>query len=267
MSQWWTFTLIVIMHVQSCLTAVATLPLVSSETKVDAHVQNSSQAEISSTFSTNWPDDVQLGCRELRAKRFISDGFCHSLKPIKEAVCAGHCMPIKEQNLPWWAEFTKYWAKPKFKEWRCVEGVTKLRKVQLQCANGEIRKYKIKIVKSCRCKSYEREPNETDSPHKKRKRGKRQNSEKDKEKRKRERQERRKARREKRKLEKKRNRNKKENLENLENSSQELRKHRHHHEHRDDKKRHEDPTKLDSGVSDSEHRYTQTISNNESPSV
>jgi len=76
-------------------------------------------------------------------------------------VCAGQCMPIKEQNLPWWAEFTKYWAKPKYTEWRCVEAVTKLKKVQLMCENGETRTYKIKIVKSCRCKSYEREPNRT----------------------------------------------------------------------------------------------------------
>jgi len=105
---------------------------------------------------------VQLGCKELRAKRFISDGFCTSIKAIKEVVCTGHCMPIKEQNLPWWAEFTKYWAKPKFKEWRCVEAVIKLKKVQLMCENGETRTYRIKIVKSCRCKSYEREPNRTD---------------------------------------------------------------------------------------------------------
>jgi len=104
---------------------------------------------------------MQLGCKELRAKRFISDGFCTSIKPIKEVVCAGQCMPIKEQNLPWWAEFTKYWAKPKHKEWRCVENITKLKKVQLMCQDGTSRHYKIKIVKSCRCKSYEREPNET----------------------------------------------------------------------------------------------------------
>ena len=104
---------------------------------------------------------MQLGCKELRAKRFISDGFCTSLRPIKEVVCAGFCMPIKEKNLPWWSEFTKYWARPKLREWRCVEAIVKLKRVQLMCENGETRTYKIKIVKSCRCKSYENEHNET----------------------------------------------------------------------------------------------------------
>lgn len=77
-------------------------------------------------------------------------------------MCAGVCLPIKEQNLPWWTEFTKYWARPKYKEWRCVENKVKLKKVQLMCQDGTVRHYKIKIVKSCRCKSYEREPNKTD---------------------------------------------------------------------------------------------------------
>ena len=88
-------------------------------------------------------------------------------------VCAGHCLPIKEQNLPWWSEFTKFWAKPKFKEWRCVEAVTKLKKVQLMCENGEVRTYKIKVVKSCRCKNFDRRPNRTDNLEQKLKRKRR----------------------------------------------------------------------------------------------
>ena len=128
-------------------------------------------------------DDVQIGCTELRAKRFISDGFCTSIKPIKEVVCAGHCLPIKEQNLPWWSEFTKVWAKPKLKEWRCVEAVTKLKKVQLMCENGEIRTYKIKVVKSCRCKNFDKRPNRTDNlEQKKRRRRHRRKVRKDKDK-------------------------------------------------------------------------------------
>ena len=140
-------------------------------------------------------DDVKISCTELRAKRFISDGFCTSIKPIKEVVCAGHCFPIKEQNLPWWAEFKKYWAKPKFKEWRCVEDVTKLKKVQLMCENGETRTYKIKIVKSCKCKRFDREPNRTGTIESKRRRSKRRNRDrrrvkKDRERRKRDRRDR-----------------------------------------------------------------------------
>ncbi|XP_052807045.1 uncharacterized protein LOC128236195 [Mya arenaria] len=166
MRLYWTVPILVAMHMRLTFTAVANLPEASGETHVRENgrqrKQNPHRKDSSNTYTTEWPDDVQLGCKELRAKRYISDGFCTSLKAIKEVVCAGQCMPIKEQNLPWWAEFTKYWAKPKFKEWRCVEAVTKLKKVQLICENGETRTYKIKIVKSCRCKSYEREPNRTD---------------------------------------------------------------------------------------------------------
>lgn len=207
-------------------------------------------------------DDVQLGCKELRAKRFISDGFCTSLKAIKEAVCAGHCMPIKEQNMPWWAEFTKYWAKPKFKEWRCVEAVTKLKKVQLQCENGETRIYKIKIVKSCRCKSYEREPNRTEV---KGNRGKRQNNKdkdrKDREKKRREREERKKLKREQR-LTRKNDKSKGKVI-----SSPEARRHRHNHKADDGGGRREIPSGKNTGISESQNSNSQIISNNESPSV
>lgn len=210
-------------------------------------------------------DDVQLGCKELRAKRFISDGFCTSLKAIKEVVCAGQCMPIKEQNLPWWAEFTKYWAKPKFKEWRCVDAVTKLKKVQLMCRNGETRTYKIKIVKSCRCKSYEREPNRTErrtakpviDVEKERKRLE-----------KLERQERKRLKREKR-LEREREKRAKRQLRK---SSRESRKHRHsgdrdrRHERRRHKNNNKSPAEVDT-VSDTRHRISQTFTNNDSPTV
>ncbi|KAL3837406.1 hypothetical protein ACJMK2_022767 [Sinanodonta woodiana] len=109
-----------------------------------------------------WPDNIQIGCRELRAKRYISDGYCTSIKPIREVVCAGQCYPIKEQNLPWWSEFTKYWSKNKLKEWRCEEAVTRRKNVQLICGNGEVRTYKkIKVVKSCRCKFYAAEHNKS----------------------------------------------------------------------------------------------------------
>ncbi|KAK3597269.1 hypothetical protein CHS0354_005029 [Potamilus streckersoni] len=107
-------------------------------------------------------DNIQIGCKELRAKRYISDGYCTSIKPIREVVCAGQCYPIKEQNLPWWTEFTKYWSKNKLKEWRCEEAVTRRKNVQLICGNGEVRTYKkIKVVKSCRCKFYAAEHNKS----------------------------------------------------------------------------------------------------------
>lgn len=172
-------------------------------------------------------------------------------------------MPIKEQNMPWWAEFTKYWARPKFKEWRCVEAVTKYKKVQLMCENGETRTYKIKIVKSCRCKSYNREPNRTDMPSKRR-RGKRQN--KDSEKRRREALERKRAKREKRRLEREKA---KKDRRRLKESSQETRRHnRQSGERRGGKRRHGGHRSANTdALSDSQHRNSQLLINNESPTV
>ena len=91
-----------------------------------------------------------MGCRELRAKRYISDGFCTSMKPIKEVVCAGNCLPIRD--LPWYAEFVKYWSRNKLREFQCEEDIVKRKKVRLLCQNGNYRTYKIKVVKSCKCK-------------------------------------------------------------------------------------------------------------------
>ncbi|ESO96494.1 hypothetical protein LOTGIDRAFT_88167, partial [Lottia gigantea] len=93
---------------------------------------------------------VQLGCTELRAKRYISDGFCTSMKAIKEVVCAGNCLPIRD--IPWYAEFIKYWSRDKYRDFQCEEDVVRRKKVRLLCQNGEYRSYKIKVVKSCKCK-------------------------------------------------------------------------------------------------------------------
>ena len=104
-------------------------------------------------------DDIQVGCKELRSKRYISDGFCTSVKPITELVCTGHCLPIR--NLPWYAEFIKVWARTKVLEWRCVEDDIRRKRVVLQCENGETRSYRIKVVKSCKCKRYLKPQNQS----------------------------------------------------------------------------------------------------------
>ncbi len=104
-------------------------------------------------------DNIQVGCKELRSKRYISDGFCTSVKPITEVVCTGHCLPIR--NLPWYAEFIKVWARTKVLEWRCVEDDIRRKRVNLLCENGETRSYRIKVVKSCKCKRYMKPQNQS----------------------------------------------------------------------------------------------------------
>ena len=97
-----------------------------------------------------------LSCTELRSKRYISDGFCTSAKPITEVVCAGECVPKVMLD-----DFTKVWAAPKTKEWRCVNDVVRQRRVHLVCDNNETRTYRIRTVKSCKCKRYDRRHNES----------------------------------------------------------------------------------------------------------
>ncbi|XP_071941335.1 uncharacterized protein [Antedon mediterranea] len=105
------------------------------------------------------PDDLQLGCTELRSKRYISDGFCTSIKPITEVVCAGECLPVR--NLPWYAEYVKVWSTEKTKEWRCVNDVIRHKRVHLRCENGERRTYRIRTVRSCKCKKYNKKHNQS----------------------------------------------------------------------------------------------------------
>ncbi|XP_076356352.1 sclerostin domain-containing protein 1-like isoform X2 [Tachypleus tridentatus] len=93
--------------------------------------------------------DAQLGCVELRSKRYFSDGYCTSIRPITEVVCSGICLPVR--YLTWYHLFLKQVPRKKDMEWRCIEDGVRRKRVRLVCRNGERRKYKIKIVTSCKC--------------------------------------------------------------------------------------------------------------------
>ncbi|XP_054462571.1 sclerostin domain-containing protein 1-like [Anoplopoma fimbria] len=114
----------------------------------------------------NGPDQSQVGCRELRSTKYISDGQCTSVNPIKELVCAGECLPA--HLLPNWiggGGYTgRYWSRRDTQEWRCVIDRTRTQRIRLQCQDGNSRTYKITVVTSCKCKRYSREQN--DSGHK-----------------------------------------------------------------------------------------------------
>uniref|UniRef100_A0A2C9K7F5 CTCK domain-containing protein n=1 Tax=Biomphalaria glabrata TaxID=6526 RepID=A0A2C9K7F5_BIOGL len=106
-----------------------------------------------------WHAEIQVGCRELQARRYITDGFCTSTKAINEVVCTGYCLP--EQNLPWYAEFVKTIARSKLKEWQCVEDKVEKRSISLLCQDASVRKYVIKVVRSCKCKKMKKRHNKT----------------------------------------------------------------------------------------------------------
>ncbi|KAM3873662.1 sclerostin domain-containing protein 1a [Diretmus argenteus] len=104
----------------------------------------------------------QVGCRELRSTKYISDGQCTSINPIKELVCAGECLPA--QLLPNWiggGSGRKLWNRRSNQDWRCVNDKTRTQRIQLQCQDGSVRTYKITVVTSCKCKRYSRQHNES----------------------------------------------------------------------------------------------------------
>ncbi|XP_008279146.1 sclerostin domain-containing protein 1-like [Stegastes partitus] len=114
----------------------------------------------------NEPDQSQVDCRELRSTKYISDGQCISVNPIKELVCAGECLPA--HLLPNWigggGYSGRYWSRRDAQEWRCVIDRTRTQRIRLLCKDGSTRTYKITVVTSCKCKRYTRQQN--DSEHK-----------------------------------------------------------------------------------------------------
>lgn len=104
-------------------------------------------------------EQSQLGCRELRSTKYISDGQCTSLKAVNELVCAGECLPA--HLLPNWIG-GGYWARRDVSEWRCVNEHVRTQRVKLWCRDGSTRTYKIAAVTSCTCKRYTRQHNESE---------------------------------------------------------------------------------------------------------
>ncbi|XP_077432536.1 sclerostin domain-containing protein 1a [Vanacampus margaritifer] len=110
----------------------------------------------------------QMGCRELRSTKYISDGHCTSIHPIKELVCAGECLPTQmlhnwiggvHQSKKFWARHSK--ASSSTPDWRCVNDKTRTQRIRLQCQDGSTRTYKITVVTSCKCKRFSRQHNES----------------------------------------------------------------------------------------------------------
>lgn len=78
-------------------------------------------------------------------------------------VCTGNCLPIGD--LPWYAEFIKVWSRAKTLQYRCVDDVIQYKRVAFMCDSGETRSYRIRVVRSCKCKKYLRNQNESPSDY------------------------------------------------------------------------------------------------------
>ncbi|XP_055032985.2 sclerostin [Misgurnus anguillicaudatus] len=101
----------------------------------------------------------ELSCRELRSTRYITDGSCRSVKPVKELVCSGQCLP--SHLMPNSILRGKWW-RSNSSDYRCIPAHSRTQRIQLQCPNGPNRTYKIRVVTSCKCKRYTRHHNQSD---------------------------------------------------------------------------------------------------------
>uniref|UniRef100_A0A8D0L3B5 Sclerostin n=1 Tax=Sphenodon punctatus TaxID=8508 RepID=A0A8D0L3B5_SPHPU len=109
------------------------------------------------SLDPNEPSD--FSCRELRSTRYVTDGPCRSIKPIKELICSGQCFP--SHLLPNSIGRGKWWRQNAL-DYRCIPAHTRTQRVQLACPDEEPRTYKIRAVTSCKCKRYTRYHNQSE---------------------------------------------------------------------------------------------------------
>lgn len=101
---------------------------------------------------------LNLGCQGIRIRRYVSNGRCTSRRPFRDLICDGQCMPMDE--LPWFPEYSKVISRRK-REWRCVPDEVKTKKVTVVCIDGNKFKYRVRVVRSCKCKRYTHKQNQT----------------------------------------------------------------------------------------------------------
>lgn len=103
-------------------------------------------------------DILNLGCAGIRIRRYVSNGFCTSRRPIRDTICDGECVAMDE--LPWFPDYSKIISRHK-REWRCVADETRSKKVTVHCNDGTKRRYEVRVVRSCKCKRYTHKQNQT----------------------------------------------------------------------------------------------------------
>jgi len=103
-------------------------------------------------------EDVTSGleCRGLRSKRYLSDGFCRTLRPISEVLCSGSCVLDDREAL--YPAVVSSWGRAtggRVVEWRCVDDEVRVRRVRLVCENGDVTVYRVRVVRSCACQRHQ----------------------------------------------------------------------------------------------------------------
>ncbi|XP_029943455.1 sclerostin [Salarias fasciatus] len=95
------------------------------------------------------PGAGELGCREQRSARSVSDGWCRSAEPVRELRCSGQCLPSR--LLPNAIGRGRWW-RGGASDYRCVPAHFRTRRVRLRCPDGAARSLKLRLPTSCQCK-------------------------------------------------------------------------------------------------------------------
>ncbi|NWT75328.1 SOST protein, partial [Prunella himalayana] len=104
-------------------------------------------------------DAAAFSCREVRTTRFLTDGPCRSLKPVKELLCSGQCEP--SHLLPNSIGRGKWWRQNAL-DFRCIPAHSRTQRVLMACPHQETRTYKFRAATSCKCKRYTRYHNQSE---------------------------------------------------------------------------------------------------------
>ncbi|XP_061446282.1 sclerostin [Rhineura floridana] len=101
-------------------------------------------------------EPLKFSCREMYSTRYVTEGPCRSIKPIRELVCSGQCLP--SHLLPNSIGKGKWWRQNAL-DYRCIPAHNRSQRIQLACPDEDIRTIKIRTITSCKCKRYTRSHN------------------------------------------------------------------------------------------------------------
>uniref|UniRef100_A0A6J0TM48 Sclerostin n=1 Tax=Pogona vitticeps TaxID=103695 RepID=A0A6J0TM48_9SAUR len=111
------------------------------------------QGERYPALPLNRMEHLEFSCREVYSTRYVTEGLCRSVKPIRELVCSGQCLP--SHLLPNSIGKGKWWRQNAL-DYRCIPAHSRSQRVQLACPGEDVRTIKIRTITACKCKRYTR---------------------------------------------------------------------------------------------------------------
>ncbi|XP_042333432.1 sclerostin [Sceloporus undulatus] len=111
------------------------------------------QGERQPQISLHRMESLEFSCREVYSTHYVTEGLCRSIKPIRELVCSGQCLPA--HLLPNSIGKGKWWRQNAL-DYRCIPAHSRSQRIQLTCPNEDMRTIKIRSITACKCKRYTR---------------------------------------------------------------------------------------------------------------